>query len=271
MANWLKTKNLLFTALAVDIDAREYFKNLHVLQALVTESTESFPVDLEENILMTIKPIKSRSYKNINFRSRIPNIISIASAVILLIICSLFFLELKDYKSQIASISDQLKEQKETILMAGEGARADRLHQFLSDHETFSEIFPSHLLAGFEYPSAGLLIVGTHDIFGIDRPMRRKKSQGVHIDLFSDLVPGEMVVHDQHGIGRYDGMVNLEAGGARRDYLKITYASEDSLYISMEHLDQIQKYVGSEGRAPKLSRLGGQEWNRMKEKARTSR
>ena len=108
---------VLFTALAVDIDAREYFKNLHVLQALVTESTESFPVDLEENILMTIKPIKSRSYKNINFRSRIPNIISIASAVILLIICSLFFLELKDYKSQIASISDQLKEQKETIEM----------------------------------------------------------------------------------------------------------------------------------------------------------
>jgi len=167
-------------------------------------------------------------------------------------------------------ITQRRKEQKETILMAGEGARADRLHQFLSDHETFSEIFPSHLPAGFEYPSAGLLIVGTHDIFGIDRPMRRKKSQGVHIDLFSDLVPGEMVVHDQHGIGRYDGMVNLEAGGARRDYLKITYASEDSLYISMEHLDQIQKYVGSEGRAPKLSRLGGQEWNRMKEKARTS-
>jgi len=167
-------------------------------------------------------------------------------------------------------ITQRRKDSKDTILMAGEGARADRLRQFLADHETFSEIFPRHLPAGFEYPAANLLIVGTQDIFGVDRPMRRKKSQGVHIDLFSDLVPGEMVVHEQHGIGRYDGMVNLEAGGVHRDYLKITYASEDSLYISMEKLDQIQKYVGSEGRTPKLSRLGGQEWTRMKEKARVS-
>lgn len=167
-------------------------------------------------------------------------------------------------------ITQRRKDSKDTILMAGEGARADRLRQFLADHETYSEIFPRHLPAGFEYPAASLMIIGTQDIFGVDRPMRRKKSQGVHIDLFSDLVPGEMVVHEQHGIGRYDGMVNLEAGGVRRDYLKITYASEDSLYIAMENLDQIQKYVGSEGRAPKLSRLGGQEWNRMKEKARVS-
>ena len=167
-------------------------------------------------------------------------------------------------------ISQRRADGKDTILMAGEGARADRLRQFLADRGTYSEIFPRHLPAGFEYPAAGLLLVGTQDIFGVDRPMRRRKGTGVHIDLFSDLVPGELVVHEQHGIGRYDGMVNLEAGGARRDYLKITYASDDSLYISMENLDQIQKYVGSESRTPKLSRLGGQEWNRLKEKARTS-
>jgi len=173
-------------------------------------------------------------------------------------------------ESLARQITRRRQEKKETILMAGEGARADRLGQFLYDHDTFSGIFPRHLPAGFEYPAAGLLIIGTQDIFGVDRPLRRKKSQGVHIDLFSDLVPGEMVVHEMHGIGRYDGMVNLEAGGVHRDYLKITYASEDSLYISMEKLDQIQKYVGSEGRSPKLSRLGGQEWTRMKEKARVS-
>ena len=167
-------------------------------------------------------------------------------------------------------ITQRRKDAKDTIIMAGEGARADRLRQFLADNDTFSEIFPRHLPAGFEYPAAGLLVIGTQDVFGVDRPMRRKKSSGVHIDLFSDLTPGELVVHEQHGIGRYDGMVNLETSGARRDYLKITYASDDSLYIAMEKLDQIQKYVGSEGRTPKLSRLGGQEWNRMKEKARTS-
>lgn len=88
--------------------------------------------------------------------------------------------------------------------------------------------------------------------------------------MFSDLVPGEMVVHEAHGIGRYEGLVNLESKGIRRDYLKIVYAGDDSLYIPMESLDQIQKYVGAEGREPHLSKLGGQEWTRMKERARES-
>ncbi len=173
-------------------------------------------------------------------------------------------------ESMATLLSSRISAKKDTVLMAGEGARAERLRRFLDDHGVFAEISARNLPSGFEYPAANLLVVGTQDIFGIDRPMRRKKSLGIHIDLFSDLVPGQLVVHEQHGIGRYDGMVNLDAGGVRRDYLKITYASDDSLYISMENLDQIQKYVGSEGRNPKLSRLGGQEWNRMKEKARTS-
>ena len=171
-------------------------------------------------------------------------------------------------------LSDLLKkrtaEKKSTYLLTGEGTRTDRLRQYFAERGVFPILVPSHLPFGFEYPGADLLVIGTQDIFGIERSMRKKKSSGVHIDLFSDLVPGELVVHEQHGIGRYDGIVNLDAGGVRRDYLKITYASEDSLYISMENLDQIQKYVGSEGRTPKLSRLGGQEWNRMKEKARSS-
>lgn len=167
-------------------------------------------------------------------------------------------------------ISGRTKRGNRTLLMAGEGARAEKLREFLREREAFAPIIARMLPSGFEYPAAGLMIIGTHDIFGIDRPLHRKKSQGIHIDLFSDLVPGELVVHDQHGIGRYDGIVNLQTGTVRRDYLKITYASDDSLYISMENLDSIQKYVGSEGRSPKLSRLGGQDWSRLKEKARSS-
>ncbi len=79
-----------------------------------------------------------------------------------------------------------------------------------------------------------------------------------------------MVVHEAHGIRRYDGLVQLETNGVRRDYLLITYANNDSLYIPMESLDQIQKYVGAEGREPRLSKLGGQEWVRQKERARES-
>lgn len=168
------------------------------------------------------------------------------------------------------TISERNRQRLSTYIMAGEGARAAGLKSLLFEREAFAPILSATLPSGFEYPGAGLWIVGTQDVFGIDRPMRKKRVQGVRIDLFGDLIPGELVVHDIHGIGRYDGIVNLLSGGIRRDYLKISYASDDSLYIPTESLDSIQKYVGTEGRTPKLSRLGGQDWNRMKERARGS-
>ena len=106
---------ILFSTLSTDIEAREYFKKLHALRSVVAETIEPFPVHLENNILASIKPIQSSSYKNINYRNMMSNIIPIASVVILLIVCSLFLLELKDYKSKLASINDQVQEQKETI------------------------------------------------------------------------------------------------------------------------------------------------------------
>ena len=108
-------ESILFFSLSTDIEAREYFKKLHALRSVIAETIEAFPVNLEENIFTSIKTPEHRLYKSINFRSRISNIISIAAAVILLIVCSLFLLELKDYKSKLASINEQVQEQKETI------------------------------------------------------------------------------------------------------------------------------------------------------------
>jgi hypothetical protein len=108
-------ESILFTALASDIDAREYFKNLHVLQALVNASTESFPADLEENILASVKPVKTKSYNQINFRSRVFHIVSSAAAAILFIVCSLLFLDVNAYKAKIATITEQAKEQSEIM------------------------------------------------------------------------------------------------------------------------------------------------------------
>jgi hypothetical protein len=106
---------ILFSALSSDIEARDYFKKLHVLGTIVKESTEPFPAYLEEKILTSVKPVKSRLYKNINFRSRISNIISIAAASALFIICSLLFFDIKDYKLKINIITEQVKEQNETM------------------------------------------------------------------------------------------------------------------------------------------------------------
>ncbi len=158
----------------------------------------------------------------------------------------------------------------QAILFAGSDNRQTRLHELLREHGVDCPVVAGTLPRGFVWPAAGLLVIGTQDIFGSERPARRRHQTGIRIDLFSDLVPGEMVVHEAHGIGRYEGLVNLDNKGVRRDYLKIVYAGDDSLYIPMESLDQIQKFVGAEGKEPKLSKLGGQEWNRMKERARES-
>ena len=114
--NLIKAKNQ-FCSLhyLYDIEAREYFKKLHALRSIVAETIESFPAHLEENILTSIKTPEHRLYKNINFRSRLSYIISVTAAALLFIVCSLLFLELKDYKSKLASINDQVQEQKETI------------------------------------------------------------------------------------------------------------------------------------------------------------
>lgn len=170
----------------------------------------------------------------------------------------------------IGEIRDWQQQGRTVLLFAGSDSRQQRLHQMLADEGLRVPVYPAALNHGFVYPAAGLLLIGTQDIFGSERVARRRSSQGIRIDLFSDLVPGEMVVHEAHGIGRYDGLVNLESGGVRRDYLQISYAGNDTLYIPMESLDQIQKYVGAEGREPRLSRLGGQDWTRLKEKARES-
>jgi transcription-repair coupling factor (superfamily II helicase) len=84
------------------------------------------------------------------------------------------------------------------------------------------------------------------------------------------LAPGDYVVHVTHGIGRFMGIRTLEAGGQRRDYLHIAYAGDDSLYVPVEQLDLVQRYQGPDDRPPKLSRLGGAEWSRAKERVKAS-
>jgi len=159
---------------------------------------------------------------------------------------------------------------KQTILMVSNEARRTRLLQMFDEQETSCVFSPFSIKNGFEYMAASVLFIGSSQIFGTERPFKKRHTKGIKIDLFSDLRPGDLVVHEAHGVGRYIGLMNIESGGVKRDYLKIEYHGTDTLYIPMESFDQIQKYVGSDNREPKLSKLGGQDWNKLKEKARDS-
>ena len=125
---------------------------------------------------------------------------------------------------------------------------------------------PGRLKEGFQLTSCRLAVVAETDVFNRPKGYAAKKKQpeGQRLAPFVDLKSGDYVVHLQHGIGRYAGIVSLTVGEILREYLLIQYAAEDKLYVPVEQVGLVQKYLGSEGNAPRLSRLGGGDWNRVK-------
>ncbi|NLJ70283.1 MAG: transcription-repair coupling factor [Clostridiaceae bacterium] len=160
--------------------------------------------------------------------------------------------------------------QATVIIFAGSETRAQRLDTLAKEQNLTVSIVQDSLGKGFIWHTLDLNVLGTHDVFGTEKKRDRRKKQGITIDFLSDLKPGEYVVHENHGIGIYNGLKTLETGGTRSDYLHISYAGTDQLYISVDQLDQIQKYVSAGGGKPKLSKLDGQSWNKLKNRARES-
>ena len=122
---------------------------------------------------------------------------------------------------------------------------------------------------GFVLPSARLAVLGESDLTGRRRPHRRARSRARPVDgFFDDLAPGGYVVHRQHGVAVYRGMVTRTMGGATRDYLLLEYRGGDKLYLPTDQIDLITPYAG--GDSPTVHRLGGSEWQRTRSKARAA-
>jgi len=181
-----------------------------------------------------------------------------------------------------------------TVILAGGAGRARRLCEELSDmkfsaHYTDSlddlsemagriVLHGGSLSKGFELPTVKLAIISGAEFFGDDahgggkksrrRANRRKK--GAVIDSFTDLNVGDYVVHDNHGVGIYRGLEKIEIDGIFRDYLKISYHGESALYVAINQMDVLQKYIGAEGGKPRVNRLGGADWQKTKAKTKAA-
>ena len=129
-----------------------------------------------------------------------------------------------------------------------------------------------NLHRGFEYPLLKFAVVTEGDMFGNGQGKKRKKKktsyQGRHIQSFSELSPGDYVVHENHGLGIYRGIEKIEQDKVVKDYIKIEYADGGNLYLPATKLEGIQKYAGAEAKKPKLNRLGGSEWHKTKTRVR---
>lgn len=127
------------------------------------------------------------------------------------------------------------------------------------------------LTDGFELPHSHFILVTEGNIYGTQKKrLRRKQEKGQEINYFTDLTVGDYVVHALHGIGKYLGLKTIEVEGKHKDYIEIAYAGTDRLFLPADHLDQLQKYIGNEGDVPRIHKMGGADWRKVKAKAQKS-
>lgn len=134
-------------------------------------------------------------------------------------------------------------------------------------------ILQVNLAEGFQLEDLGLAYFCEREIMGEKRREKKKikdLEDTEQVSTFSELSPGDYVVHENHGIGRYLGLKPLSIQGQQKDYLLIEYADEDKLYVPTEQIHLVQKYIGGEGAEPNLYRLGGNRWQKVKERVKSS-
>ncbi len=163
-----------------------------------------------------------------------------------------------------------LDQEGAVFVFAESSQQGNRLRQLF--HEDRIQVFDQGLSSGFELEEVRLLCVHESEIFG--RKRRRLESlRQLHtraIDTFVDLSPGDLVVHVNYGVGRFLGIDRLKAGGHERDYIKLEYADQESIFIPIEQVNLVQRYIGNEGREPRLDSLGTKSWEKKKARVKKS-
>ncbi len=148
----------------------------------------------------------------------------------------------------------------------------------LRDYLTRNDVYPDHILegdlsAGSEFPDEKIVWISDADVFEKARPRKRKKTKKKNaepIKSFVDIRQGDYVVHENHGIGKFLEIRQLEVEGIKRDYLMIQYAGKDVLYVPVDQMDSVQKYIGGDGVTVRVSKLSGSEWKKAKQNVRAS-
>lgn len=160
------------------------------------------------------------------------------------------------------------------LLVASE-KQMERFYDILSFEESFGEdfselcILPFSLHQGFIYPEIKLACFTDHEIFHRPKLKSRKKSGGgVPIDDILSLKKGDICVHVDYGVGRFDGMRRIRVDGRNVDCLLLSYKDGDRLYVPTHQMHRVQRYIGSSDSPPQLTKLGSGSWERVKRRTK---
>jgi len=188
-----------------------------------------------------------------------------------------------------SEVAHYLSSSYRTVILCQDKRRAVRMREYLEEREISSALDSSmqalpdygtclistgELSAGMEYPSINLAVISEGQIIVQASPRKivkvKEKSNRERLQSFSDLSPGDLVVHEQYGIGRYVGFNKLRVDDVDKEYIKISFAGTDSLYVPTTQLDMVAKYIGGgeDSSQIKLSKLGGTDWAKAKTRAK---
>lgn len=222
--------------------------------AYFTLFTSSMPVELEHIIKFSCKPVQQFYGQYDIMRSEFQRFIQNEYAVIVRV----------ETETKVERIQSMLNEMHIPVVtnidQASTSGQAVVLEGSLSE--------------GFELPYMQLVVITERELFKTKQKKQRKRtktmSNAEKIKSYQDLNVGDYVVHVHHGVGRYLGVETLEVGEQHRDYIKLQYKGTDQLFVPVDQMDQVQKYVASEDKSPRLNKLGGTEWKKTKAKVQQS-
>ena len=261
---------------SAEIVEKEYFHSLESREEAGME-TDEIPIQVEQTD-HTIG--KMNKYYGIAFTM-------LESKCGMFKVRSVYSLQVKTvnpYNSSFELLTRDLKKLKRTgyrvILVSGSRTRAKRLAEDLRDYDLSSfyseemerQVNPGEIMVtcgyiaeGYEYPMLKFTVISESDIFGKKKKKKKRKTyEGKKIQEFAELKPGDYVVHENHGLGIYQGIEKVEVDTVTRDYMKISYADGGILYIPATQMDLIQKYAGADTKPPKLNKLGTPQWKKTK-------
>lgn len=177
-----------------------------------------------------------------------------------------FFGNINFLKEQLENLQN---EDWKVCIFADNENQALRIKEILKDFSKI-EIYGEAISEGFSIPDIKLRVIQENEIFGrrkyVPKSLHKAKSQV--IDTFVELNPGDYVVHVNYGIGLFKGIERVKSMGNERDYIKLEYADQDFVFVPIEQVNMVQRYIGSEGEKPALDKLGSKAWENRKNKVK---
>ena len=265
------------TAANLDTEEAEWYSSLLEANKMVKNSNFSF-----DRHAILGKMNQQRIYMSV-FLRHIPNtqpenIINLSSRA------------MQEFHGQMNLFKNELirweKGGVSVVILVPNKSRADKVHSILADYQIDAvvakdlelpvvkpTIVIGNMTSGIELPMHKLVIITENELFKKQMKRTRKPqkiSNAERIKSYQELSVGDYVVHANHGVGKYLGIETLEMNGMHNDYMLIRYSGDDKLFVPIDQIDLVQKFVGSESKEPKIYKLGGAEWTKVKRRVQSS-